>query len=101
MSADRTSEAEYLRTMTALIELIADASRNLVLRMVGNGLLGVVATVVPVLRRMRPARATLAPAVASVRRALVDRDPAAAEQAIRALLRIQRDYVLKRLESGR
>lgn len=98
MSSERTREAEYLRTMTALIELIAEASRNLVLRMVGNGLFAVLATVVPVLRRLRPPRATLAPAVASVRKALRKRDPAAAEQAIRALLRIQREYVLKRLE---
>ena len=100
MGAERTRDAEYLRHMTALVELIADASRNLVLRMVGNGLLGILATVVPVLRKLRPPRATLAPAVGAVRRALRKRDPAAAEQAIRALLRIQREYVLKRLESA-
>jgi GntR family transcriptional regulator, transcriptional repressor for pyruvate dehydrogenase complex len=98
MSSERTRDDEYLRTLTALAELIADASRNLVLRMVGNGLLGVLAKVVPVLRRLRPPRATLAPAIASVRRALAKRDPAAAEWAIRRLLRIQREYVLKRLE---
>jgi GntR family transcriptional repressor for pyruvate dehydrogenase complex len=96
--SDETREGEYLRTMTELIALIAEASRNLVLRMVGNSLLGILATVVPVLRRLRPPRASLAPAIACVREALVERDPAAAEQAIRSLLRIQREYVLKQLD---
>jgi GntR family transcriptional repressor for pyruvate dehydrogenase complex len=96
----RIAEAEYLQTMAALLELIAEASRNLVLRMVGNGLTVVLAGVVPVLRRLRPAHAVLSPALASVREALVERDPAAAENGIRALLRLQREHVLKHLDAA-
>ncbi len=98
MSVERTSEAEYLRTITALVELIAEASHNLVLRMVCNGLLAILVTVVPVLQRLRPPRTALAPAVSSARKALVRRDADAAERAIRSFLRIEREYVLKRLE---
>jgi len=96
----RIEEAEYLRVMAALIELIADASRNLVLRMVGNGLLVILASVVPLLQRLRPAPEVLAPALSSVRGALVARDPVAAEQAIRAFLRLQRENVLKGLDAA-
>lgn len=96
----RIDEAEYLRTMAALIELIAEASQNLVLRMVGNGLLVILASVVSLLQRQLPPHEVLAPALASVRAALVDRDPVAAEQGIRALLRVQREHVLKRLDAA-
>jgi len=90
-------EARYLRTIASLIELIADASRNLVLRMVGNGLHAILGTVVPLLQRLRPPRAVLAEPAATIRRALASRDAAAAEQGIRALLRLQREHVLARL----
>lgn len=95
---DERGEAEYLATFAALLELIAEASHNLVLRMVGNGLLVILASVVPVLQRLRPSHAALVPAVRDVRAALVERDPAAAEQGIRALLRLKREHVLKQLE---
>jgi GntR family transcriptional repressor for pyruvate dehydrogenase complex len=94
----RIPEAEYLRTLYALLELIAEASRNLVLRMVGNGLLAVLASVAMILRRIRPPHAALVPALASIREALAQRDPAGAEQGIRALLRLKREYVLKALD---
>lgn len=96
--ADSEREAEYLPTLATLLELIAEASHNLVLRMVGNGLLVILASVVPVLRRLRPAHAALVPAVRDVRAALVARDAATAEQGIRALLRVKREHVLKELE---
>ena len=98
LGAERIREDEYSRTLAALIELIAEASHNLVLRMVGHGLLSVLASVVPLLRRLRPPHAVLAPAVARVRSALVQRDAAAAEQGIRSLLRLKREHVLKQLE---
>jgi GntR family transcriptional repressor for pyruvate dehydrogenase complex len=94
------SDDHYLRTITALIVLIADASHNLVLRMVGNGLHAILGTVVPVLRRLRPPVARVRPPVEAIRKAIEARDPAAAEQGIRALLRLQRRYVLERLERG-
>lgn len=96
-----TSETAYLDTLTGLIELIAAASRNLVLRMVGHGLLSVLAAVVPLLRRVRPPHASLVPALDTVREALDARDPAAAEQGIRALLRVKRESILKELERAR
>jgi GntR family transcriptional repressor for pyruvate dehydrogenase complex len=92
------SEADYLRTLGELLELIAQASRNLVLRMVGNELLAVLATVAALMRRLRPPHATLAPALASIRSALEDRDPSGAEQGIRALLRLKREFALKELD---
>jgi GntR family transcriptional repressor for pyruvate dehydrogenase complex len=94
------SDDHYLRTITALIVLIADASHNLVLRMVGNGLHAILGTVVPVLRRLRPPVARVRPPVEAIRKAIEARDPEAAEQGIRALLRLQRRYVLERLERG-
>jgi GntR family transcriptional repressor for pyruvate dehydrogenase complex len=92
------ADEDYLRTIAALIVLIADASHNLVLRMVGNGLHTILATVVPVLRRLRPPVARVRPPVEAIRKAIESRDPDAADQGIRALLRLQRAYVLERLE---
>lgn len=98
--SDPEREADYPATLVSLIEGIAEASHNLVLRMVGNGLLVILASVVPVMRRLRPPHATLVPAVRDVRAALEARDAARAEQAVRALLRIKREHVLKQLERG-
>ena len=100
MADPRSGGDAYLRNMQALIEWIAEASHNLVLRMVGNGLLGVLARVVVALRRQRPAHAELAPAVAAVRKALAKRDADAAERSIRSLLRLKREHVLKQLEAS-
>lgn len=100
LSDPRASEADYRRTLAALLELIAEASRNLVLRMVGNGLLAVLAHVAALLQRLRPPPADLAPVLAGVREALAHRDPDGAERGIRALLRLKRDHVLKQLERG-
>jgi hypothetical protein len=50
------------------------------------------------MRRLRPPHATLAPALASIRSALEDRDPSGAEQGIRALLRLKREFALKELD---
>ena len=94
----RLPQADYLRTLAELLELIAEASRNLVLRMVGNGLLAILASVVVLLRSLRPPHAALASALPPIREALVRRDPAAAEQGIRALLRLKREHLLKELE---
>jgi DNA-binding FadR family transcriptional regulator len=101
LSRERISEEEYLRTIAALLEIIAEASHNLVLRMVGNSLFTILGAVVPLLQRLRPSHATLLPAVRKVRRALARRDPVAAEQGIRALLRLKREYVLKKLGTPR
>lgn len=90
-------EAEYLRTLAELVELIAQASRNLVLRMVGNELLAVVGTVVALIHRFRPPHAELEPALARTHEALVQRDPDGAEQGIRSLVRLNREFALKAL----
>ncbi len=91
------THAEFLETMRALVEGIAEASRNLVLRMVGNGLLGVVTSAVAALQRGRPPGAELARVAVAARRALESRDAEGAERAIRALLRTRREQVLKEL----
>lgn len=94
------SEVDYLRTMAELLELIAAASRNLVLRMVGNGLLAILASVAVLLQRLRPPRSALEPALSWIRDALEWRDPAEAERGIRALLRLKREFILKELEQA-
>lgn len=93
-------EPEYLATLADLLELIAAASRNLVLRMVGHGILAVLAGVVPLLRRARPEHEQLAPALDAVREALDARDAARAEEAIRAFLRVKRATILSELGTG-
>ncbi len=95
-----TTEEEYLQTLVSLLQLIARASQNLVLRMVGNSLHGVLASVVPLLRRLRPPAASLARSIDTIHTALVERNPERAERGIRELLRIKREYVLKQLEPG-
>ena len=91
------SEDDYLRALASLLQLIARASRNLVLHMVGNSLHVVLAGVVPLLRRVRPPAAKVAPSIEVIRDALVRRNPEQAEQGVRAFLRIKREYVLAQL----
>lgn len=98
LGSPHVDEAEYLRTLAQLLELISKASRNLVLRMVGNGQLAILANVAVLMQRLRPPHAVLEPKLAEIRGALAGRDPAAAEQGIRALLRVKREFLLKELD---
>lgn len=91
-------EVDYLRTLGALLELTARASHNLVLRMVGNELLTVLTAFAVIVQRLRPARAVLEPALASIRDAVERRDAAGAEQGIRALVRLKCEFALKELD---
>jgi len=70
-----------------------------VLHMVGHGLHQVLATVVPLLRRVRPPASELAPALETVRIALDKRDPALAEEGLRSFLRCKRGALLGQLEA--
>ncbi|MGH0035491.1 MAG: FadR/GntR family transcriptional regulator [Myxococcota bacterium] len=94
------AEEDYLRALAGLLQLIARASQNLVLHMVGNSLQVILGGVVPLLRRIRPPLATLTPSIEVIRKALVRRNPEKAEQGVRALLRVKRESILKQLEQA-
>ncbi|MDH3685436.1 MAG: GntR family transcriptional regulator [Myxococcales bacterium] len=92
------SEAAQFQTLASLLQLIAQASQNLVLHMVGNSLHAILAAVVPLLRRIRPTPRTLAPSIATLREAIDERNPEKAEAGVRALLRLKRETLMKELE---
>jgi len=99
LASQEPGEQAYLETLVALLQLVAAASHNLVLHMVGHGLHQVLATVVPLLRRVRPPASELAPALETVRIALDKRDPALAEEGLRSFLRCKRGALLGQLEA--
>jgi DNA-binding FadR family transcriptional regulator len=78
--------------------LIFSGSRNLVLRLIRNGLR---ANVLPRLQgakqRLRPVRAELAELVRAVDQAVEARDPERAQECVRKLFRANRDRILKSL----
>lgn len=90
------SDASFLASIEELVELISIASRNLVLRVVRNGLRTLFE------QRFagppRPSRAILRPAARQIDQALEDRDALAAEEGLRQLLRAHRERILKALE---
>jgi GntR family transcriptional repressor for pyruvate dehydrogenase complex len=94
---DNGGEA-YVGALVELLRLVARASQNLVLHMVGNSLHVVLGAVIPLLRRSRPRAATLTPSIDTIRDALLHRDPEKASKGVRSLLRIKREAILKELE---
>jgi len=93
----------FLHTTDALAELISRASRNLVLRMVRSALKSIftqrLGRRAPVRLRLPPD--ALAPLAAAVDEALARRDPLAAEEAVRRLLRGGRERLLEAIEARR
>jgi GntR family transcriptional repressor for pyruvate dehydrogenase complex len=84
-----------------LMELVFSASRNLVLRMVRNGLRSVFAALLVGGRTPPlPSRAALAAVAGRLRAARAARDAAAAEEATRELLRVTSERVRKTLEAS-
>jgi GntR family transcriptional repressor for pyruvate dehydrogenase complex len=88
------SADEFVDTADALTDLIAIASRNVVLRMVRNGLTAAARRRHDVRRQLRDSRKALLPVVTDIELALDRRDPVAAEESVRKLLRTHRDIVL-------
>jgi GntR family transcriptional repressor for pyruvate dehydrogenase complex len=89
-----TSADEFVAIADQLTDLIAIASRNVVLRMVRNGLTAEAQRQAHARRQLRSSRKALAPIVADIERAMDERDPAAAEEGVRRLLRTNRAMVL-------
>jgi len=92
--AHGTSDQEFVATADQLTDLIATASRNVVLRMVRNGLTAEAQRRNDARQRLRASRKELLPIVEDIKRAMDERDPAAAEEGVRKLLRTNRNMVL-------
>jgi GntR family transcriptional repressor for pyruvate dehydrogenase complex len=91
--APKTSAEEFVIIADQLTELIAVASRNVVLRMVRNGLTAS-AERQHALRKIQVSRKLLQPIARAIERAIDERDPSAAEEGVRRLLRTNREMVL-------
>ena len=89
-----TTDEQFVAVSDELTALIARASRNVVLMMVRNGLTAAAQKQGDARRRLRPSRKVLLPIVAEVERAMDGRLAAAAEEAVRRLLRLNRAMVL-------
>lgn len=96
----RLSNAELLRRVNEIEELIATASRNLVLCMVRNGLEAIFRNLLPSRGGPRLPPTVVTPIARSVVKALARRDAAAAEEGMRSLQRARRKYLLALLESA-
>jgi GntR family transcriptional regulator, transcriptional repressor for pyruvate dehydrogenase complex len=91
-------DASYFAALDEIGELIFAGSRNLVLRLIRNGLR---ANVLPRLEgkrgRLRPVRAELSELVRAIDDAVAARDPERGQEAVRLLLRANRERILKSL----
>ena len=91
-------DARYFATLDELSELIFAGARNLVLRLIRNGLRANVLPRLPAGRtRLRPVRAELAELVRAIDDAVAARDPERAQEAVRLLYRANRERILKSL----
>jgi GntR family transcriptional regulator, transcriptional repressor for pyruvate dehydrogenase complex len=92
--APGSSDDEFVLIADRLTALIALASRNVVLQMVRNGLTAAAQRQGDARRKLRPSRKVLLPIVEEIERAIDRREPAAAEEGVRRLLRTNRAMVL-------
>ncbi len=92
--APGSSDDEFVLIADRLTALIALASRNVVLQMVRNALTAAAQRQGDARRKLRPSRKVLLPIVAEIERAIDGRQPAAAEEGVRLLLRTNRAMVL-------
>lgn len=84
----------YIRVGDEITDLIARASRNVVLRMVRDGLTATAQRRNDARKQLRPSRKVLLAIARDVERALDERDAGAAEAGVRRLLRENRLLVL-------
>lgn len=94
MMAPSTSDQEFVDVADQLTELIAIASRNVVLRMVRNGLTATAQRQTDTRRKLHGSRKALLSVVRDIERAMDERDPVAAEEGVRRLLRTNRARVI-------
>jgi len=105
---DRMTDAaggddEYFAAIEELMQLVAEASQHLVLRLVRNGLRAILNDEGRRGRagRLRPPREALVPVANELHRAIDARDADAAVRAVRQLLQAGRERFLKRVEARR
>jgi DNA-binding FadR family transcriptional regulator len=96
---------DYRAALDELAQLISKASRNLVLRLVRNGLRSVFEDPEPAVdpgsrprHAHRPSRSVVAPLAIRISNALLIRDAGDAQEGVRQLLRAHREQLLKRME---
>lgn len=94
MIAPSTTDSEFVEAGDQLTELIAVASRNVVLQMVRNGLTAVAQRRPDMRKKLHASRKAILPIVRDIERAMDERDPDAAERGVRRLLRTNRGVVL-------
>jgi len=94
MVSSSTTDDEFVTIADQLTELVAVASRNVVLRMVRNGLTAAAQRRPDARRKVRGSRKLLLPIVNDIARAMDERNPAAAEEGVRRLLRTNREMVI-------
>jgi GntR family transcriptional repressor for pyruvate dehydrogenase complex len=97
LAAPSTTAEEYVATGDALTELIAVASRNVVLRMVRNALTAQAEARHTTRVQLKASRKLLLPIARDLERALDERDAAGAEEGVRRLLRLNRTLALELL----
>jgi len=98
LASPAASDDEFIDGAAALLELIALASDNLVLRLARNAVNPLFeARFREVRRRLRPPIELLAPVARALDEAIAARDPAAADAAVRSLLRLNRTRILDTL----
>ncbi len=96
--ASGAEDARYFELLDELGDLVFAGSRNLVLRLIRNGLrANVLARLEGSGKRLRPVRAELNELVRAVDEAIADRDPERAQESVRQLFRSNRDRILKGL----
>jgi GntR family transcriptional regulator, transcriptional repressor for pyruvate dehydrogenase complex len=94
LRARSLAPAAFIETGDALTHLVARASRNLVLRMVRNGLMAQLRARSEVRLQTVPARRAFAPILRELEEAVRARDPGRTEEAVRRLIRENRGLVL-------
>ncbi len=100
LAAPAASDDAFIDGAAELLDLIARASRNLVLRLARNAVNPLFEPRFrEVRKRLRPPSELLAPVTRRLDRAIGARDAAAAEEAVRALLRMNRTRVLDALST--
>lgn len=92
-----TSEDEFAEILERLMAIVTEQSGNLVIQLLRNTLRLVLAQLGPDRRFFRPSREAMRPAARALVRAVDERDPVAAEETVRALLRAGRQRLLQAL----
>jgi GntR family transcriptional regulator, transcriptional repressor for pyruvate dehydrogenase complex len=92
--ATATRDEDFVATGDRLVALIAEASRNVVLQMVTNGLTAAAQRHGQARHKMRPSRKELLPVVGDIERAMDRRDPVGAAEGVVRLLRMNRAMII-------